>query len=55
MSAPVLFNILNWLRKSDKIQCSQRNTLHPCVHVLRMSCTTGELALSDELDTSLKL
>ena len=37
-----------------KIQSSQRNTLHPCAHELHMGCTTGELALSDELHPSLK-
>ena len=36
------------------VQSSQRNTLHPCSHELHMGCTTGELALSDELHTSPK-
>ena len=39
---------------ASDIQSSQRNTLHPCAHELHMGCTTGELALSDELHPSLK-
>ena len=38
----------------NKLQSSQRNTLHTCAHELHMGCTTGELPLSDELHTSLK-
>ena len=36
------------------VQSCQRNTLHPCAHELHIGCTTGELALSDELHPSLK-
>ena len=36
------------------IQSSQRNNLHPGARELHMVCTTGELALSDELHTGLK-
>ena len=42
------------LRTTIHVQSSQRNTLHPCAHELHMGCTTGELALSDELHPSLK-
>ena len=59
----VHYNVQSAARKIDlleselscfDVQSSQRNTLHPCAHELHMGCTTGELALSDELHLSLK-
>ena len=41
-------------KQTLRLQSSQRNTLHPCAHELHMGCTTGELALSDEMHPSLK-